>query len=142
MSNKTSFDFLEYTFRPRKAKNSKNNCIFVSFTPAVSKTSLKSMRETTKKFNWHNRTDLSLNDIAERYNPVLSGWLYYYGHYHQSALYPVWRHFNKTLVAWAMRKYKRFRNRKTKAAKFLENIAEKEPQLFTHWRAGMQGAFA
>lgn len=138
----TSFDFLEYTFRPRVVKNSKRNSMFVSFTPAVSKVALKSMRATTKKFNWRNRTDLSLNDFARRYNPVLNGWLYYYGRYQRSALYPVWRHFNKTLVAWAMRKYKRFRNRKVWASKFLENISEKEPYLFAHWRAGMQGSFA
>ena len=138
----TSFDFLGYTFRRRLVKNSKRDSLFVSFTPAVSKEALKSMRATTRKFNWRNRTDLSLNDIARRYNPVLNGWLYYYGRYQRSALYSVWRHFNRTLVAWAMRKYKRFRNRKTRASKFLESISKKEPHLFAHWRAGMQGAFA
>jgi RNA-directed DNA polymerase len=138
----TSFDFLGYTFRPRLVKNSKRNSLFVSFTPAVSKTALKSMRATTRKYNWRNRTDLSLNDIAKRYNPVLNGWLYYYGRYQRSALYPVWRHFNKTLASWATRKYKRFRNRKVWASKFIQRISEKEPHLFAHWRAGMQGAFA
>ena len=137
-----SFDFLGYTFKPRLVKNSKQNSLFISFTPGVSKASLKAMRATTRKFNWRNRTDLSLQDIARRYNPILRGWLYYYGQYQRSALYPVWRHFNKTLVSWAMRKYKPFRKRKTRAAKFLEAIAEKEPHLFVHWRAGMQGAFA
>ncbi|MHA7840315.1 MAG: transposase [Gammaproteobacteria bacterium] len=34
---------------------------------------LKSMRATTRKFNWRNRTDLSLNEIARRYNPILNG---------------------------------------------------------------------
>ena len=138
----TSFDFLGYTFRPRKVKNSKKNTVFVSFTPAVSKTALKSMRATTRKFNWRNRTDLSINEIARRYNPVLNGWLYYYGRYQRSAMYAVWRHFNKTLIDWASRKYKRFRNRKTWSAKFLQGIAEREPRLFAHWRVGMQGAFA
>jgi RNA-directed DNA polymerase len=138
----TSFDFLGYTFRPRTVKNSKRNSIFVSFTPAVSKEAQKSMRATTRKFNWRNRTDLSLNDIARRFNPVLNGWLHYYGKYQRSAMYPVWRHFNKTLIAWAVRKYKRFRNRGVWASKFLEGIAEREPRLFAHWRAGMQGAFA
>jgi RNA-directed DNA polymerase len=138
----TSFDFLGYTFRPRTVKNSKRNSMFVSFTPAVSKAAQKSMRATTRKFNWRNRTDLSLNDIAKRYNPVLNGWLYYYGRYQRSAMYPVWRHFNKTLIAWAVRKYKRLRNRKVWAAKFLERISKKQPNLFAHWRAGMQGAFA
>lgn len=99
------------------------------------------MRATTRKFNWRNRTDLSLNDIAKRYNPVLNGWLHYYGRYQRSAMYPVWRHFNKTLIAWAVRKYKRLRNRKVWASKFLEKISKKQPYLFAHWRAGMQGAF-
>ncbi|WP_240479541.1 reverse transcriptase domain-containing protein [Pseudoalteromonas rubra] len=38
-----SFDFLGYTFRPRVVKNSKRNSIFVSFTPAVSKSAQKAM---------------------------------------------------------------------------------------------------
>lgn len=137
----TSFDFLGYTFRPRLVKNSKRDSLFVSFTPAVSQAALKSMRAMTRKLNWRNRSDLSLEEIARRYNPVLNGWLYYYGRYRRSEMYSVWRHFNKTLIAWAMRKYKRFRHRKVWASKFLESIAKKTPHLFVHWRAGMQGAF-
>ncbi len=116
--------------------------LFVSFAPAVSKSALKSMRKTTRKFNWRNRTDLSLNEIARRYNQVLSGWINYYERYRRSALYPIWRHFNKTLVAWVMRKYKTLQRHKTRAAIFLEKIAKKEPHLFAHWREGMEGAFA
>ena len=38
--------------------------------------------------------------------PVLRGWLEYYGRYsYPSAMSPVLRHFNQTLMAWAMRKY-------------------------------------
>jgi group II intron reverse transcriptase/maturase len=138
----TSFDFLGYTFRARTCKNSKRNTLFVNFTPAVSKAALKSMRATTRKCNVRNRTDLNLQDIARWYNPVLQGWLSYYGKYSKSALYPVCRHFNMTLVAWVTRKYRRFRHRKVWAAKFLEKIAEENPKLFVHWRNGMKGAFA
>jgi hypothetical protein len=116
--------------------------MFMNFTPAVSKSALKSMRGKTRAYNMRNRTELSLADIAKWYNPVLQGWLNYYGKYSRSALYPIWRHFNLTLVAWAMNKYKLLRNRKTKAAIFLERIAEKQPRLFVHWRSGMRGAFA
>jgi len=138
----TSFDFLGYTFRGRIVRNTKTNKIFVSFTPAVSKASLKSMRAKTKCLNWRNRTDLSLNEIARRYNPVLRGWLTYYGRYCCSAMDPMWRHFNKTLVAWAMHKYKHYGGHKTRAVKFMERIAAKEPYLFVHWKSGMRGAFA
>ena len=116
--------------------------MFVNFTPAVSKAALKAMRAKTKKDDLRNRTDLSLKEIAKWYNPILQGWLSYYGCYYRSAMYLVWRHFNKTLIAWAMRKYKHFRNRKTKASLFLENIMKNQPNLFVHWRNGMKGAFA
>jgi RNA-directed DNA polymerase len=116
--------------------------MFSNFTLAVSKEALKSMRATTRKYNLRNRTDLKLTDIARWCNPILQGWLNYYGKYNRSALYPVWRHFNKSMVAWAMRKYKPFNNRKTKATGFIEGISKKQPKLFAHWRAGMVGAFA
>jgi hypothetical protein len=112
----------------------------MNFTPAVSKDALKSMRAKTRSYNLRNRTDLSLEDIARWYNPVLQGWLNYYGKYSRSALYPVWRHVNKTLVAWAMRKYKPLKQHKTKAGRFIERIAKERPNLFVHWKAGMRGA--
>lgn len=138
----TSFKFLGYTFRARLCKNTKRNSMFMNFTPAVSKEAVKAMRAKTKKCNWRNRTELSLVDIAQRYNPVLQGWLNYYGRYTRSELYSVWRHFNKTLVAWAMRKYKRLKGHKTKASIFIEGISVKRPDLFAHWRAGMAGGFS
>ena len=137
-----SFDFLGYTFRARLCKNTKRNSLFVNFTPAVSKRALKAMRTKTREMNLRNRTDLSLNQIAKWYNPVLQGWLNYYGCYSRSALYPLWRHFNKTLVAWAMRKYKHFNHHKTRAAIFLEKVSREQPRLFAHWRNGMIGPFA
>jgi len=100
------------------------------------------MRTKIRQCNLRNTTDLSLEEIAHRFNPVLNGWLNYYGCYQRSAMYPMLRHFNMTLVAWAMRKYKALKRRKTRASIFLEKIAEKEPQMFAHWRIGMKGAFA
>lgn len=137
----TEFTFLGYTFRQRKAKNKKTNSMFVSFAPAVSKVAQKSMRAKTRKTGLRNRTDLSLNEIATLYNPVLRGWIGYYGHYCRSELYSVLRHFNKTLVAWARAKYKKYRGHKTRAAIFLQNLAKREPHLFAHWKIGMVGRF-
>lgn len=84
-----SFDFLGYTFRARPCKNTKRGSMFMNFTPAVSKEALKSMRANTRKYDLGNRTDLSLADIARWYNPILQGWLNYYGKYSRSSLYPV-----------------------------------------------------
>ena len=136
------FDFLGYRFQPRLVKNSKRNSMFVSFTAAVSPVALKAMRAQVRKDNIRNRTDLSLQGIANWYNARLIGWINYYGKYSRSALYPVLWNFNKTLVAWAMRKFKRFRNRKTWASKWLERISRENPRLLYHWRIGMTGSFA
>ncbi len=140
--SKIEFDFLGYTFCQRSVKNNKQNSMFVSFTPAVSKVALKSMRAETRRRNFRNRTDIDLKEIAKIYNPVLRGWIEYYGKYYRSSLYPVFWHFNKTLVMWVMRKYKRFKGHKTRASNFLEKLSEKEPQLFAHWKIGMVGSFA
>ena len=138
----TQFDFLGYTFRPRMVKNTKKNSMFLSFSPAVSKTAAKAMRAETHRRGFRNRTDLEIKDIAEIYNPVLRGWIQYYGRYYPSALNPVLGHFNKTLVAWATRKYKKLRGHKTKAALFIQGIANREPQMFAHWRKGTVLRFA
>lgn len=138
----TSFDFLGYTFRQREAMNKRHKLQFVSFTPAVSKSSMKSMRAKIKKCRLGRRTELEIDDIARRCNPILQGWINYYGRYHSSELDSVFRHFNKTLVKWAMSKYKSLRRHKTKAISFLVNLAKEKPGLFVHWSRGRSGAFA
>ena len=137
-----SFDFLGYCFRPRLVRNSRRGTLFWSFTPAVSRAALTDMRQEIRETNFRNRTQIALGDIARELNPVLRGWMEYYGRYNPSALYPVFRQVNRTLVAWAMRKYKHLAGHKTRASLFLESIAEKNPRLFAHWRKGTVGTFA
>ena len=138
----TAFDFLGYTFRRRLCKNRKRNSVFVNFTPAVSKIALKSMRLKIRKLRVRMCTELSIAQISDWLNPLIYGWMAYYGRYCRSALYGMCRHVNKALVRWARRKYKSLRWHKTRAVQFLEGIAKQCPQLFAHWRAGMIGAFA
>jgi hypothetical protein len=82
----TSFDFLGFTFRQREAMNKRLNMRFVSFTPAVSKLAMKTMRAKIKKCRIGRRIELNLDDIANRCNPILQGWINYYGQFHSSAL--------------------------------------------------------
>jgi RNA-directed DNA polymerase len=138
----TKFDFLGYTFRNREVRNRMDGSLFMRFNPAVSAKALKSMREKTRKLNFYRRTELSLERISQLHNPILRGWVAYYGRFHPTALAPMFRHFNKTLVTWAMRKYKPLRGNKRRASLFLKGIAEKQPHLFVHWQRGVLGAFA
>ena len=135
-----SFDFLGYTFRGRSSKNSSGK-LFMSFSPAVSNEARKSMSRRIRRSRMRHRADRSIEELAREFNPVLHGWINYYGRFSPSALYPFFRSFNRALVSWVMRKYKRFHRRKTEAGLFIQRIAENRPDLFAHWRYGMTGVF-
>lgn len=132
----TEFTFLGYDFRRRSVKNSKDKSLFLSFSPAVSNAAKRSMRAKTKEIIKNIGTYKSLNDVADKFNPILQGWINYYGKYHKTALFPVFRHFNLSLAQWTMRKFKRLKGHKTKTRNFLEGLLEKEPSMFAHWKSG------
>jgi RNA-directed DNA polymerase len=137
----TKFDFLGYCFRPVVLKKRQTNERFTSFSPQVSTASLKAMRQEIRELKLRRRTHVRLADIAREINPLLQGWLNYYGHYQPSAMYPMWRYMNATLLAWAMRKYKRYAGRKIQAGRMIESIANKRPKLFVHWHKSRVGAY-
>jgi RNA-directed DNA polymerase len=132
----TKFDFLGYTFRPRRSKN-RHGKFFVNFTPGVSNKACKAMRQTIRQWRVHLKPDKKLEDISRMFNPVLRGWINYYGRFYKSALYPVLRHMNRALILWARRKYKRLSRHRRRAEYWLGRIARREPQLFAHWRMGI-----
>ena len=103
---------------------------------------MKAMRGAIRDLNLWHQTQLSLQDIARRLNPLLRGWIEYYGRYAPSALYPLLRYVNLTLLAWVMRKFKRLRGHKVRASQFLQRLAKERVDLFVHWHIGMAGSFA
>lgn len=135
-----AFDFLGYTFRPRRAKNWKGK-MFISFLPGVSRKAAKTIRQRIRGWKLgatcNNR---SLEDLADWMNPVVRGWLYYYGHYYPSALTPVLRQLDRALVYWARRKYKRLNRHQRRANHWLGRLARRSPGLFAHWKAGIRPA--
>jgi RNA-directed DNA polymerase len=133
------FDFLGYTFRPRLSK-SRHGKFFVSFLPAVSEEAARSIRKTIRSWRLHRMTDKSIKDLARMFNPIIRGWVNYYGQYYKSALHPILRQLNGSLQRWAMRKYKKLRRRKRRAFYWLGRIAEKMSYLFAHWRLVRQSA--
>ena len=137
-----TFDFLGYCFRPRLVQNSRDNTLFCGFTPAVSVSAMKAMRTTIRELGLRHRTELSMADIARQINPLLRGWIAYYGRYAPSALKPILRYVNQTLRAWVMRKFKRFAAKTIRAGRFLERMARDKADLFVHWRLGLTGVVA
>jgi group II intron reverse transcriptase/maturase len=136
------FDFLGYCFRPRRVLRPSDRKVVGGFTPAVSPTALKTMRAAIRDLNIRRQTHVSLADITQKLNPLLRGWIAYYGRYTPSALYPLFRYVNLTLLAWVRRKFKRFAAHKVRASEFLQRLARTRAELFVHWQVGMRGGFA
>jgi len=116
----TKFDFLGYTFRPRRAKNHRGK-LFISFLPGVSTKAANSIRETIR--SWRigaSRNNQSLEEIAQFVNPFVRGWVNYYAKFYPSALTPVLRSLERSLVYWVRRKFKRFRYRRWSNASISE----------------------
>jgi hypothetical protein len=97
---------------------------------------MKTMRMTIRELGLRHRTELSMADIARQINPLLRGWIAYYGRY-APALEPILRYVNLTLRAWVMRKFKRFAAKTIRAGRFLERMAREQADLFVHWRLGL-----
>ena len=127
-----SFTFLGYTFRPREAR-SRHGKTFTSFLPAISSEALTAKSRTLRTMRIHRRTDLTLDDLAGWLNPIIGGWMRYYGRYYRSAMRPLLQRVNDYLRRWAARKYKRLRRFK-RYQRWQTRLQTRNPGLFIHWQ--------
>ena len=131
----TRFDFLGFTFRKRLVRTRWGR-LFVSFSPAVSDSAKKTIRQTIRKWRIHLWSGATLRSIAEEINPVVRGWINYYGHYGRWELRFSLQQIDEYLIRWAKSKYKRLRGRQRRAAKAVRQMSHQQPELFAHWKAG------
>jgi RNA-directed DNA polymerase len=126
-----SFTFLGFTFRPRRARRG-DGVQFTGFLPAVSSDALKKMSAQVRSWRLHRRTGGSEADLARVINPVVRGWMAYYGAFYRSELYPVLQRINAYLVRWLRNKYRRLRPW-GKALDAMSAARVKRPRYFAHW---------
>jgi RNA-directed DNA polymerase len=127
----TSFTFPGSMFRPRGARRA-NGKMFVGFQPAVSPEALKKMSQQVRRWRIHTRTRHGLGELAALINPVVAGWMNYYGRFYRSKLYPLLQRINTYLMRWAGKKYRRLRRYKRFKA-WWSGLLDREPRLFAHW---------
>jgi RNA-directed DNA polymerase len=132
-----SFTFLGYEFRPRSCRN-KQGQMFVGFAPAVSSKAKKSMKLAIREWKLIKQTEKSPEEIASMINPVVRGWMNYYGVYCRSELAPTLRMIELVLARWAMRKYKKLHRRVVASTRWLSSLRSREPRLFAHWAWSVQ----
>jgi group II intron reverse transcriptase/maturase len=128
---RTAFTFLGFTFRTRTAR-SKHGKLFASFQPAISTDAQKRISRQIRRWRLHRWIGLGFAEVAQQINPIVRGWMQYYGTFYRSALYPLLSRINAYLMRWIRGKYKRLRSLR-KAAGCWQRITRQYPRLFAHW---------
>jgi RNA-directed DNA polymerase len=128
----TSFTFLGYAFRARGAHSKGRN--FTGFLPAISPEALRARGARLRELRIHRRTDLSLDGLARWLNPIIAGWIRYYGRFYRTAFDPLLKRVNTYPRRWAGRKYKRLRTHK-RFSRWWAGLLQRQPSLFAPWSA-------
>lgn len=130
--SQVSFTFLGYTFRPREAQNKRTKVKFTSFLPAMSRDKLVEKGRQVRRWEMHRRPNETLESLAEKINPIVRGWMTYWGRFYRTEMDPLLRRINTYLMRWARKKYKRLRGFKRLHA-WWKGVTQREPGLFAHW---------
>jgi len=126
------FDFLGYTFRPRSSRN-KYGQLFTSFSPAMSDKAKQNKRDEIKKWQKEVKTTGTVEELARMANPIVTGWINYYGKFCASELRGTMQYIDSNLIRWAKRKYGKLGRSWRKGTKWLNGIKSRRPTLFRHW---------
>lgn len=86
-----------------------------------------------RSWRLHLRTGSTFQELARWVNPVVAGWITYYGRFRSWELNPFLSRINAYLVRWIRHKYKRLAA-KRKATVKMQEIAQRYPGMFAHWR--------
>jgi hypothetical protein len=128
----TNFTFLGFAFRARQAR-SKDEQYFSPFLPAMSPEALKANGAQLRAMRVHMRTNLTLDDLARWLNPIVAGWMNYYGRFYRSVMIPFLRRLNSCLRRWEGKKYRRLRTY-SNFLRWWAGLIHRQPCLFAHWK--------
>ncbi|MGA8613491.1 MAG: group II intron maturase-specific domain-containing protein [Xanthobacteraceae bacterium] len=84
------FDFLGFQFRARKIMwmTAEGRIFAHSFQPAASPQALTRIGCDIRGWALHHRSDKSLTELAQMYNPCIRGWIVYFSHFYKTQLRP------------------------------------------------------
>jgi RNA-directed DNA polymerase len=126
-----SFDFLGFQFRARKTMW-KGRAVH-SFLPAASPKALTRISREIRRWTLHHRSDKSLADLADLYNPVIRGWIGYYSNFYRTQLRSTLKRIDLYVIRWARRKFKRLVHQTKGARDWFDRVRRANPTLFAHW---------
>jgi RNA-directed DNA polymerase len=126
-----AFDFLGFRFRPRKTMWQGKPAH--GFLPAASPKALTRISREIRRWALHHRSDKSLEQLAQMYNPIIRGWIAYYSHFYRTQLRPTLKRIDAYVIRWARRKYKRLVHQTKGGRDWFDRLRRKTPRLFAHW---------
>lgn len=125
------FGFLGFSYQPRQTQIKGNR--FMAFTAEVSKENQKKIRESIRgTIDWRNTT-MEIEQIAEKLNSKLRGWINYFGLFSKRQLRKTMFYLEERLVKWIGRKHKQGVN---KSVLQVQRLRQQNPTLFYHWEKG------
>ena len=128
----TAFDFLGHTFRKVLIKDRLGR-LQMNFIATVSKNAGQALKDKVKSLKIHKRTGSKIEMIAKQLNPILRGWMNYFGKFNRSAMKRTLDCVQRRLIKWAMCKFKRFRKHRRRAEEWLLQVRKRKPYMFAHW---------
>lgn len=127
------FTLLGFAFRPRMARNSRG-VIFTNFLPGVSPQALQRMRNRIKAIGLPSLVHFSIEEIARILNPVLRGWIQYYGRFYKTEMISKLYHYlDDRIASWLRQKYKKLRGHRLRGWRLLDRLRRQRSDLFAHW---------
>jgi RNA-directed DNA polymerase len=127
-----SFDFLGYCFRARLSRN-RYGQYFVNFSPAIAPKARRSIYAVIREWKRSRRSERSIRELAKRINPVILGWVNYYGAFYKSSLLFLVHHLDRLILKWVKRKYKKHGSNLKRAKRWITRVKSRYPELFVHW---------
>ena len=128
------FDFLGYSFQPRTAKSKKTGKLFLGYDCAISIRSRKRIADRLGELKIETLSFKSIVGIAQYLNPMIRGWVNYYGKFRGYELSKIFQLLRNRLVRWARMRYKRYKTSLNRAFKWLDRVRKQYPYLFYHWK--------
>lgn len=132
---RVQFGFLGFSYQPRKRKSRYGKGeSFTAYTAEISKENQQRIGEKIRELiNWRNTT-MEIEEIAQKLNPCLRGWINYFGQYSKRELRKTLLRLDYRLIKWIQAKHKITGKRKASAK--LSEIRRSNPRKFYHWEAG------
>ena len=113
----------------------------MSFLPAISTKAAKAIRKTIRDWRMAStRNNQRLEDLARLVNPVVRGWMNYYGRFYRVAVRPSPSPSQRGPCCMGATEIQAVPAPRACVVHWLGRVARREPYLFVHWQLGARPA--